>query len=85
MIVNKKFLKIVKHKKLVLKLFLPLLLIIFTYFFLFPKSYLPGTIKVYDRNNILLYESSNGLGKNEIVDLDNMSGYMIKGLYCSRG
>lgn len=55
-----------------------LFLIFGAFFFVFfwlwtdPSPKLSGTIKVYDRNETLLYESSGVIGHREIVSLDNV-------------
>lgn len=69
------FLNLVKKSK-VLKnflLFSLLFFLIFLYFWTKPVSKFEGTIKVYDRNEKLLYESSSKLGHQEYANLEDIS------------
>lgn len=72
-----KFKNILKTRKKIIISVLLIIILIGLIVFIFPKQKTTGTVKIYDRNKILLYESANGLGKKEVVKLDVIPASMI--------
>lgn len=55
-----------------------MIIIIFLFFWTKPVVKSQGTIKVWDRNNILLYESAGDVGSKIPVSFDKFPKYLIE-------